>query len=241
MMMARQKVSGGAFVPTDIADCSLWLDASNAGSITEAGGVVSAWADLSPSGYSLASDQGDILTGSRTVNGHNALDFQANGRLRASPAPVNAPADGTWTVIAVAVSDALSQTRQIVCGDAVQEGVRVGQYLRTALATPQSIAWPDIATATGPALSTSTTHVIRSDNDASSLTVSVDGVAGTPVGLGSSYYSASAVLAIGSYAALTNPAEFWDGAVCEVITYARALTPEEITTVEDYLSGKWQA
>ena len=64
---------------------SLWLDASDATTIIATGGNVSQWNDKSGSGYHLVQPTGTRLprTGSRTINGLNALDFDGiNDRLQ---------------------------------------------------------------------------------------------------------------------------------------------------------------
>ena len=64
------------FSPLDLSP-TLWLDASDESTITESGGAVSQWDDKSGNGYDLtqATAAAQPVTGSRTVNGKNVLDF----------------------------------------------------------------------------------------------------------------------------------------------------------------------
>ena len=70
------------WTPADI-DAALWLDASDASTITESGGAVSQWDDKSGNNKNLT--QATVLTrpttNSRTINGLNALEFNASNGL----------------------------------------------------------------------------------------------------------------------------------------------------------------
>lgn len=73
-------VSGGvtppAFSPTDIAGLELWLDASDASTITETSGAVSQWDDKSGNAHHVTSSGSSRpTTGTRTISGLNVLDF----------------------------------------------------------------------------------------------------------------------------------------------------------------------
>lgn len=77
-------LAGGALIvaPTDISGNTLWLDASDAGSIT--GSPVSAWADKSTLGLNSvtqATGAEQPTTGVNTLNGLNVLTFDGNDRL----------------------------------------------------------------------------------------------------------------------------------------------------------------
>jgi len=71
------------FAPTDIAGLQLWLDASDASTITESSGSVSQWDDKSGNGNHVsqgtAADQ--PTTGVRTINGLNVLDTDVGDYL----------------------------------------------------------------------------------------------------------------------------------------------------------------
>lgn len=72
---------GGAEWSPALLNPALWLDASDAASITESGGAVSAWADKGPNGYSFVQSTAGSkpATGVTTQNGLNVLSFTGNG------------------------------------------------------------------------------------------------------------------------------------------------------------------
>ncbi|MCH2548290.1 MAG: Ig-like domain-containing protein, partial [Alphaproteobacteria bacterium] len=76
-------VDVASFDPTSLSDAVLWLDASDAASITSAGGLVSAWNDKSGAGNHQtqvnAADQPD--TGVNTINGLNVITNARGERM----------------------------------------------------------------------------------------------------------------------------------------------------------------
>lgn len=70
--------SGVPIVPDDLLGLILWLDADDASTITDAGGgAVSQWEDKSGNDYHVTQGTGGSrpITGTRTINGLNTLDF----------------------------------------------------------------------------------------------------------------------------------------------------------------------
>lgn len=65
------------FSPTDIAGLQMWLDASDAGTITESGGAVSQWDDKSDGAHHVSQGTASAqpTTGVTTLNGKNVIDF----------------------------------------------------------------------------------------------------------------------------------------------------------------------
>lgn len=73
---------GGGFAPHDDPLLIGWWDAADVATLTETGGVVSAWADKAGGdalAHGVAGQQ--PVTGSRTLNGLNVLDFDGNQLL----------------------------------------------------------------------------------------------------------------------------------------------------------------
>lgn len=73
----------GTWLPDDEAALAGWFDAADAGTITESGGLVSAWADKSATGMSLTqgTDANKPTTGATTLNALNVLTFDGGDRL----------------------------------------------------------------------------------------------------------------------------------------------------------------
>jgi hypothetical protein len=235
--------AGGAFLPSDISGLTLWLDADDAGTITDAGaGAVSQWTDKSTNAYALA--QGTAgnrpTTGTRTQNSLNVIDFDGSAdHLLLTNAPINNSSTGAWTVFAVVLADSVTGVHSAVDGDG--PGTRVGQYLRTNGTAAESIGFVAANAkndGAGATLSTATAYLLRSVNDGSStIEMFVDGSGnGTTALSGSQNYSATCSLFIGQ---IQGAASRWDGWIAEVIDYDTALSGGDISDVETYLTSKW--
>ena len=73
------------WTPASSPATKAWYDASDADSITASGSAVSQWDDKSGNGHHLSGSGGrEPVTGSRTMNGLNAVDFQSGDMLTIS-------------------------------------------------------------------------------------------------------------------------------------------------------------
>ncbi len=72
-----------AFSPSDISGLKLWLDASDATTITSSGGSVSQWNDKSGNNNNVLQSTGTSqpTTGVSTIGGKNAISFDGNDFL----------------------------------------------------------------------------------------------------------------------------------------------------------------
>ena len=68
---------GITFRPNDLVDLRLWLDASDAATITHSSGAVSAWTSKDPNSRAFNKAGTTLTTGSTTLNGLNTLVFSA--------------------------------------------------------------------------------------------------------------------------------------------------------------------
>lgn len=74
---------GASFSPSDVAGLTAWYDPSDTATITEASGSVSQIDDKSGNDYHLVQVTGadQPITGTRTINSLNGLDFQGSQEL----------------------------------------------------------------------------------------------------------------------------------------------------------------
>jgi hypothetical protein len=73
---------GAAFSPLDLPGLLLWLDASDASTITESAGLVSQWNDKSGNANHVTATLAERpTTGTRTVGGLNGIDFNGSSNL----------------------------------------------------------------------------------------------------------------------------------------------------------------
>lgn len=91
-LAASAPVSAAGFLPSDDTGLLGWWDAADAATITESGGLVSSWADKAGgSALGQAGPAARPVTGTRSLNGLNLLDFDGTTFLEATR---SLPADG---------------------------------------------------------------------------------------------------------------------------------------------------
>jgi hypothetical protein len=219
--------------PTEISGCALWLDASDAGSITESGGLVSQWSDKSGnSRHATASTTARPTTGTRTVGGKNALDFNGTANVL-TLGGATLPTDATHTVFIVYQLDSASQSRfstLLSSSPAADQEIRVAGFGSTAIDFYFNGNLGRLATTTALGLG----PVVFSAREATkSLRSAGSGVFSS--GSGDAYAWAANPVTLGGRAATG----WMDGLLCEVIIYPTTLTDSQTSSVEAYLAAKW--
>ena len=88
---------GASFLPTDISDLELWLDADDSSTITESSGDVSQWDDKSTAGNDVAQGTTIQQPNTSTINGNASILFDGDATdanadvLRDSTASITSP------------------------------------------------------------------------------------------------------------------------------------------------------
>lgn len=216
-----------AGTPATVPGLAAHWDASNAASITSSGGLVSQWADASGQGHHLVQGTGanQPVTGSRTQNGLNVIDFVAAGDFL-NTAGFNFVSEITqpYTVVMVAKKDnaAVGETlmdsnrRVIVGSTGVNWGIYAGSVLDSAV----------------PMTASATVIAAVYNGAASKLTINggttVTGAAG-----GNTLGGNPSVIVGGDVGAPS-----LDGYVCELLIYAGDKTAD-LPALTTYLKTKW--
>jgi hypothetical protein len=238
-----QQQGASAFLPSDLPGLVLWLDASDSGTITATGSVVDTWTDKSANAasYGTLTGLGRPETGTRTINGLNALDFDGSQALSAPSILLVDATDGTCTTLAVALTDTIAGgTGGIFSQDPGGGGTRGQQYLRrtgSALETVR-IVGSVVTDAAGTAIVVSTAFVASQVLTASGARVEafIDGASnGASAGSGANTTAAN----IPRVGVASTTAQRWDGLIGEIVQYDRALSDTDRQTVETYLATKW--
>jgi hypothetical protein len=218
----------GGFAPTDIAGLMGWYDPSDTSSITETAGAVSQLDDLSGNGRHLvqATGSNQPITGTRTQNGLNVLDFDGSGIGQRLYYGTNV-AYNPYTIYLVAMSDTSAQGQT---GTGAPNGA--GDFLRVFSTLYQA----NVNGNNGSFGISPTTVVIlgllaedgsqeRRANGASAGSTTINPVAGvTRLGLGARQD--------GGFAG-------WEGWLAEYIVYDSKLSSTDRDDVETYLNDKW--
>lgn len=234
--------SGGAagFTPASLPSLAIWLDPSNASSVTVVSNNVQQINDLSGNlrhFQAPAAAQRPTYTG--TLNGLRVMGFVSGNpseldcvsAFSLGPSLTVCVVEKATTLAAFAGTVALDNTST----------VRVAQHRWDSATAPSTVYFPsgtDVAGAAAPDI-TAGAHTFMSvlDDAAHTVTNYIDGTAnGTASGV--------AALASGSLAwqlgrTTTTGANWWNGPIGEVIICNTALTAQDRSNLVSYLRTKW--
>lgn len=236
--------SSAVFNPRTISGLGMWLDASQASSLTLNGNTVSEWRDLSGNlrNFAQASAASQPNATTRTQNGRTALDFTGSQFLSGNAAALGIARNvGGLSVIAVCKLDAVATDRSIFTASiaataAARAYIGTGTTIRAGGRRADANTFASAASAsatTAPAILSAVFDYANSDlflfingaQAASTLSFQTDGT--TPD-------TNSNQVTVG-----TSGTEQFDGFLCELIVYSRAITSNERAAVNLYLSNKW--
>ena len=232
----RRGAGGGApFAPTDISGLSLWLKADDAATVINTGGQVDQWNDKSGnSNNATATLTQRPITGTRTINSKNAIDFDGSVDIMTLPAGVLGISAGANTIFVTYQSDN--------AGDATQQLITMfngaaGRRYEVAFTATQ-IQGCNSNTANTPTTQADTrdtsTKTIGFRRSGTAITTFVDGVQGTPSALGSDLTAVSATLG-----AQTSGVNRFNGLLAEVVWYNSSLSDTDMDRVGNYLNTEW--
>lgn len=217
--------ASAAFVPTDIAGLSLWLDASDASTISDTGGAVSEWRDKSgnTNHATQATPANQPTTGTRTQNGLNVIDFDGGDRIVSAGLTLTQP--NTYFVVYKAdttpdnsgyLFDGVS-ARQLVSNGSVAGKMQM--FAGSIVSVGTRLTTPQIVYAR---FSGATSQFAQNGAAATTTSPGTNGVTGLTVG--DRYQVGTGYL---------------DGFMAEILVYAASLSAEDRSAVEAYLAAKW--
>lgn len=216
------------FSPTDIADLELWLDASDTGTISSAGGLVSQWNDKSGNGYNATQATGSMqpTTNLATINGLNAIRWIDGGgdSMHATFASLSQPN----IIFVVIKQNVITGSKYVFDGG--------GSSTRHALFLDGSGNLDLFAGSSlnGPAASTSAAAIYTALYNGGSSTFRING--GTSLASGNTGSHSLNGFTIG---ARYNNVEFLSADIGEILIYNRNISDSEKNQVGNYLATKW--
>jgi hypothetical protein len=244
-----------------VSGYKLWLDASDATTITSVAGLVSQWTDKSANGYTFtqATSTNQPTTGTRTINSKNVLDFDGTTDYLYSTAAIS-----TWkflhstasTIFIVANTDVTNGSHSFISTQAGSTS-RIGFYTYQDMGNMYARADKGSAGNTvynsAYALSYGTGNyyfTYKSDpaNGTAADRIKISQNGGTYYGTNTATNSPSTAdsensLTIGCLLDLFNgvryPGSWHNGTIGEILIYDSALSAGNITDTQDYLATKW--
>jgi len=223
---------------------SLWLDASDASTITDSAGAVSQWADKSGNGNHLTqvTAANQPVTGTRTINSRNALKFDGATSYLTGATP-GILGDG-WTAFVVWSGDDAAAIGALLQNEvSTDPGARWVLYADTRV-TPMRFA------AVSPLSTDSSTYLGLASRLSGSTTYLSTLQAPTGGGLASGFID-GALAASASWPSLVQPFDeirvgfqfagsiYYNGLIAEIRVYNGVLNDAWRQDVERYLAVKW--
>lgn len=239
-LISAPAASQSNFSPSDLANLLLWLDASDEDTITESAGAVSQWDDKSGNNnhltQSTANDQ--MTTGTRTLNGLNALDGDGSEFMDVN----NISVSSSLTIMIIAEFDGgLTNNEGLFSLDAsndfqyessaLSSGNFHGQFRATGLG-PGTVG--ELATdRSGPAV-----YALRLDATAGTIELFYDDMT-TPYATDATYNGNLSATQDFILFANRGRSQFFNGIIGELCFYNQALTDQELGDLKVYLADKW--
>lgn len=212
---------------------ALWLDASDASTITQTAGSVSAWNDKSGNGQHVTQSTGSRqpVTGARTINSLNALDFDGvdDGMGRATATDFGG---GDYTIFTITSSDTAASGKRIIT-KGNHWGISVGESGSPSQADASYGNTSSANNSRGATTVTGSSRILgarRSSTSQYLFTGATDYTAATANNV------TGGQLAIGSY---NNSSAYFDGVIGEILIGQRAWSNAERNQVASYLTSKW--
>ena len=229
-----------AFAPDDISGLEVWYDADAITGLSDTDPVTS-WSDGSANGRTLtqgtANRQPAYVASAK--NGKPGVDFDGSDYL--ATAAFALPITDAYTAFVVGYIDSAASP----LGNTPYNWLSVNtNRLLTHMAYNNGSTYIDCGDAasggrysfTTPASVVGNWNITRITRDgANSAYVENGTTLGSTTGLTDALDTGSASLYVGS----TGSSGFFDGRICELILYNRALTASEIDDVETYLAAKY--
>ena len=234
-----------SFALTDISGLVLNLDASDESTITE--GATFTWADKSGQGNDVSQSTASYqpLTGTGTIGGLNALEFNNGGvasRLKRNDSCGLASGAPAFTIFAVHRADKGDQNFVLYLGDSA---AAAGKNIRVSAGNNgSSYRFGNGNLFYNPNFSGAGISVWQGEEDEVSANYDFYKNGGAPVTPASGTGSSTVPLNLGTGgcsvgADLLNDTGRFEGAIGEIAVYARALTAAEMNKVGNCLAAKW--
>jgi len=222
------------FAPTNISNLKLWLDASDTASLTQVGGAVSQWSDKSGNGNHATQGTGvrQPMTGTRTINGLNGLDFDGSNDQMVNSAGLIGGMSNTPLTLFIVHKQDTSSTSQVIFEGNVSSSPRLYVNLTSTAMVVRGGSGANLSTARTANTNTHISGFIRSGTNVQAL---YDGPRNnnTTSGADQTYTSCP----IGYESVAGN--QYFDGIMGEIIVYASALSNSDVNLVGNYLATKW--
>lgn len=235
--MAPEQKRAVSFSPAQITDLSIWYDASDPAAIQHTGGLVSQWLDKSGNGNHAVQNNAAWrpVTGLRTINGTNVLDF--NLKYFDVVSPNISFFDSDFIVLAVIERNATNENQRILRSLAVTSGVlQISVDSGTLVSGRCTNSW---GVADSPAGSPDTApYIIGMQKSGSTVRLFAKGGNFSASHSDPTNHEVAGVTSLRIGLENEGFARF-RGTIAEILIYRRSLSNAEMNSLGAYLSTKW--
>lgn len=242
--LSENSSGGSSFSPTDIPNLLLWLDASDASTITDTSGSVDQWDDKSGNAHHVtASGTARPTTGTRTLGGNNVIDFNGTDQRMSRSDALGQSGNPALSVIVIGEQDSVPDTFNfsVVLADSTGSAARTMGH---------AFADGSFRYNNGNQVFTSATNSVPNMTlwERASGVQYQDGklfrgnveqtqsAAGNPGGVPALL---DQLTLIGAGISSGSFLGHFDGKIAEVLVYGGVLSSSEKTSVWNYASSKW--
>lgn len=227
----------GIVAPSNISSLQLWLDAADTSTITSASGAVSQWNDKSGNDYHVTQTTAakKPTTGASLHNGNNILTFDGGDTLEI-PSGIFSIPNGDNTIFVVAKRNTETGSGELVVN---MDSSGTNNYYLGYGNTAGDVIFLNKDVDANTLVSSGNTNtdynIMTAFRSATTLSLSINGATATTNSFGADAPSVDGAN-IGSR---QDSSSFVIGSIAEILIYGKALSEDEIASVEGYLSVKW--
>lgn len=220
------------FLPTSISGIALWLDASDAATISDTSGALDQWNDKSGnSNHATASTTARPTTGTRTINGLNAIDFDGSNDFMSLTSTISYTSG--YTAFVVVRGDDYTSDGRAFTGSAGAGFVLRIDNSPLQLQIVKRNTSVLLAGSGTPAIDTN--YIFSARTSAAGNNMQINGTSDGSNATNPNY--SANINSIGAQdTSATTP---HDGLIGEIILYTAVLSDAEMDQVGAYLAAKW--
>lgn len=231
MIFSKSNVIDVAF---NVPGCVGIYNFSDTTTITSSGGAVSSVRDTNSANTMLQpSGANQPITGTRSINGKNAIDFDgAASYLNVTAGIFPNQTNGGLSIIAVAQSDVVRSQSQFIFGSSASPRVYLGQDVNG-----NAIALISASTSKSSGVNVGTNpFVMYVTNDGATDTVKLRANSGDAKTFSQSTTGVPSSMLVGTTALMTS---IWNGLIGAFAFYNRALSDDEALNWLRYFGNNW--
>jgi hypothetical protein len=225
------------FLPTDIASLEHWLDASDAGTITDTAGEVSQWDDNSTAGNDVTQATAANQGNTSTVNTNDGIFFDGTGERMRDSAPVITSPPVTIGIVFTPTSVAAGEADLYKTREGFNNVIRVsrsGDDIRGSEGQGGATVFATIANVL--AVDETRWVITRWRNSGAGSSDILDDQSNSATATAAASIANADDINVAANADGTTP---FAGHIHEVVYYNRFLTDTERTDLANYFNSKW--